>query len=297
MLEPLLLGPTLDSTFTPWRPSLLPLAHGNEQCASGMMRLRRKKVFTPMCLHAGDLISEVINVTGRWPDCDIFSNLWLSRFGTNASGLFIEVGANIGACTLQMLLLTQATVVAVEPNPANLFYLTSSLHGMRKLWRDRVVVLPIGASDSPGISRIFVEHSWRGTNYGNSVLLPDAHAAARIQLGPRKALRAVETAGRAESITIRTLDAVLAPLLATLPAAQHAMMMKVDTQGFECRVLGGAPQLLRSVQALVTEVDEKFLAPQNCSAAMLEDHVRRSGFNEVKTHKSMSEASLVALRT
>eukprot|EP00966_Prymnesium_polylepis_P181525 4204620-Prymnesium_polylepis.1 len=50
------------------------------------------------------------------------------RLGGDKLDVVVEVGANIGACTLQLLLHTNATVLAFEPSPLNLFHLTESLH-------------------------------------------------------------------------------------------------------------------------------------------------------------------------
>ena len=36
----------------------------------------------------------------------------------------LQVGANIGACTVELLLRTNASIVALEPSPTNYFYLT-----------------------------------------------------------------------------------------------------------------------------------------------------------------------------
>ena len=67
-----------------------------------------------------------------------------------------------------MLAHTRAVILAVEPNPVNLFYLTSSLHAARSAplhAASRAAVLPIGVGSERGTSRLFVEHSVRGSNY------------------------------------------------------------------------------------------------------------------------------------
>jgi hypothetical protein len=96
----------------------------------------------PICLREGDHISEAVSRRHRWHECYRFVELWLMLDGPTAtrsyrgasgagrgvryashfppgaagpSGILLEVGANIGACTLEILLLTNATVVSLLP--------------------------------------------------------------------------------------------------------------------------------------------------------------------------------------
>jgi hypothetical protein len=54
--------------------------------------------------------------------------------------------------------------------------------------------------------------------------------------------------------------------------------MKLDAQGFECRVLDGMRQLLErgQVHALKTEVSRRHLQAQGCSEAELLERLRQS---------------------
>ena len=56
-----------------------------------------------------------LTASSRWP--------WQA----GALGVYLDIGANIGACIMTMLLASDAFIVAFEPNPANLFRLTSTL--------------------------------------------------------------------------------------------------------------------------------------------------------------------------
>ena len=87
----------------------------------------------PMCLHAEpDTISDFIKREGRWGECDKLADRVVherTKRGVDLhapGGWALEIGANLGACTL-LLLLANASVVAFEPSPINLFYLTSTL--------------------------------------------------------------------------------------------------------------------------------------------------------------------------
>lgn len=69
-----------------------------------------------MCLAPStEHISWKIRSIGHWQDCEWLTRMWHLR--AKEYDLFVEVGANIGACTLEMLLSTNASIVAIEPSP------------------------------------------------------------------------------------------------------------------------------------------------------------------------------------
>merc|ERR1719375_2510131 len=70
-------------------------------------------------------------------------------------GIYVDVGANIGACVMQMLARPDVDqVVAFEPSPANLYYMTNSLvkqiqSGDASVMKNLVLYpRPLGASRS-----------------------------------------------------------------------------------------------------------------------------------------------------
>ena len=73
-----------------------------------------------MCLMENDRISQHVMRHGSWIGCKNYINMWKEKrsmsilYGTNTNKLdvIVEIGANIGACTLQLLLQTNATVFA-----------------------------------------------------------------------------------------------------------------------------------------------------------------------------------------
>ena len=88
----------------------------------------------------------------------------------------LELGGNIGACTIEMLMRTSASLLVFEPNPQNLFHLTSTLRTL-ELERpqlgvaDRVVVFPIGIGNESFESRLHVAHR----NHGDSIVGTAVH--------------------------------------------------------------------------------------------------------------------------
>mmetsp|Transcript_38686 Transcript_38686/g.81070 ORF Transcript_38686/g.81070 Transcript_38686/m.81070 type:complete len:233 (+) Transcript_38686:52-750(+) len=100
-----------------------------------------------MCVHDFfDIVSKSIIGSKRWKDCDILPKLWsTTSTGDNTDdgdGLYVEVGANIGACILEMLLSTNANIIAFEPHPRNLFHLRSTISKLDPSMQDRVVIVP-----------------------------------------------------------------------------------------------------------------------------------------------------------
>jgi FkbM family methyltransferase len=161
-----------------------------------------------MCLMDNDRISRHVREKGYWVGCDHYVEMWHSqraqkdnskrRNGGDKLDVVVEVGANMGACTLQLLLQTNATVLAFEPSrsPLNLFHLTESLHRTalgNPLLASRVAVFPIAVGDINGSDRIFVAMG----NAGNSVV----HEAVHDHSSQDMSL--------SYPIEVRTLDSVL----------------------------------------------------------------------------------------
>jgi hypothetical protein len=116
-----------------------------------------------MCVHHDDRASDHIANTGRWPPCSILGTVWDKMHTSQESAwpqeppggstIFLDVGAQLGACTVYMLFKMQtARVVVVEPEPRNLFALTSTLLSLPPQYRERVAVLPIAAGDIGGVT-------------------------------------------------------------------------------------------------------------------------------------------------
>jgi hypothetical protein len=106
----------------------------------------------PMCVHATDVVSNAIITNGKWDDCNYLSSLWrwqqhafhMDGFPIASTGsVYLEVGANIGACVAHMLLHTDANIVAFEPGEQNLFCLTRSLLKMGEQFRRCAVAMAV----------------------------------------------------------------------------------------------------------------------------------------------------------
>lgn len=145
-------------------------------------------------------------------------------------GIFLDVGANIGALTLYALLSGAfAKAVALEPAPANRAILERNL-AENDLTR-RTTVLAAAASAAPQQAQLNLD----SRNLG-------AHS-----------LEAGFSMSAGEAVTVRAdrLDTLLAEC-AVAPDA--ITLAKIDVEGHEFAVLEGAPRLLAAGPPLMIEV-------------------------------------------
>ena len=249
--------------------------------------------WTPrMCLRSvSDAVSNNVaryhgRLMRRNGDCDTLVRLWRHSepaATTEGRKLFLELGANIGVCTLTLLVRTNATLVVFEPNPANLWHLTRTLAWATEdnpTIRDRVAVYPIGAGNASASSWLYEDPG----NGGNSVL--DHPAEFTSVTSARQPLR----------VEVRALDEVLpSPGFADWVAA-----VKLDVQGYECRALDGSLRLLgnKSSLAMFVEVSPGHLAPNRCSPHLLGERLRRLGYATrfIRTHTTSNGGYYIAER-
>ena len=157
-----------------------------------------------MCLSASDHVSKQIALNGRWRDCKALVQEWHKGGSDDRDNVAVELGANIGACTLELLLLTNASIAAFEPSPVNLFYLTRTLNKLAARWPSitrRVAVFPIGAGDAAG--RLQMSHE--DGNLGNS------RFAAQLGVG-RIAQRGGERIMTKGALDVYPLDSIFPSL-------------------------------------------------------------------------------------
>ena len=233
-----------------WRPSdpALPAAHPvpGERCAFANLSLwhqntrhgKRYAVAEPMCLARDDLVSERVRTKGRWYDCNNHVLLWKAVAGWDggeadvapasreprsgldgthwpSDGVVLQVGANIGACTMELLHRTNARIIAFEPSAVNLYYLTRTLRLAAERYPTiarRVVVFPLGAGRT---RRKLPLHIQRG-NLGNTVI-GDVEVNSGFQ----------GATSRPESGTVR-LAALMTKTESSLPLSADAQVVPLD---------------------------------------------------------------------
>ena len=206
------------------------------------------------CVHEhDDTISDTIELTGRWADCDILDKLWNSRPSPSADDIYVEIGGNIGSCVFHMLLHTDAHIKVFEPNPDNLFCLTSTLLQLSKETQNRVTLYPIALGLHKSTSKLYVSSK----NAGNGVL-------------NQKIGRSHEKFNQPIDIEVRRYDELLTK-------HDSVGLLKMDAQGHECAIVRGMGRLVEHIKVIKTEIANLWLSGhQNCSDSIL--------FNLLQTH-------------
>jgi FkbM family methyltransferase len=244
-------------------------AHQDAPCQWATFRPARSKhgtrdaVAARMCTYPKDsdrYVSSMIQTCGRWYDCDTLVTLWNAVESDKGSkSIYIEIGANIGSCVMQMLFSTNASIVAFEPDPRNFALLTTTLMVTDCAHRNRVSLFPLALGSSRGNGTINAAADNRGNAVVNQIVKdkPTQRILAPIP------------------IIIETLDSIFAGVnLEDLSVP----LMKMDVQGFECYVVDGMRNVLERTSIIKTEKTEQFLQGQGCSAEKLVKKLEDSKF-------------------
>mmetsp|Transcript_24761 Transcript_24761/g.53598 ORF Transcript_24761/g.53598 Transcript_24761/m.53598 type:complete len:357 (+) Transcript_24761:188-1258(+) len=229
-----------------------------------------------MCLHDPDVdvISGDIAEFGRWKYCDALvveyqhaASFFRKEKASGRRKLFyIEAGANIGSCVLEMLLSTNAEIIAFEPDPRNLAQLTTTLMAMDPAYRNRVALFPIALGSERGSSTIHTAADNRGNalvgqpvpDYKNQMFLPPVQ------------------------ISVEALDDLI-----DLNDGDVAFpLIKMDVQGFECRVIDGMRKVLGATSSVKSEAESKLLAANGCSVEGMLQRLRDARFADTELDKS-----------
>ena len=203
-----------------------------------------------------DALSNVVRAEGKWPDCDDLLVLLRGHL-PEGGGVFVDAGANIGACTL--LVAGQGFEThAFEPQPDNLRHLRASIGSL-----SMVHLHAVALGEASGGATIYRQEG----NAGNSVVgvaHPDDPTSATDRAAMLRNAAAVE---------VRTLDE-------ELPGTPNILLMKLDVQGFEVKVLRGARRLLAAgaIAAIKTELAPAFLEAQGSSQRELCQLLLSEGF-------------------
>lgn len=202
-----------------------------------------------MCLIPNDYLSNVIRRSGSWRDCDEIVH------ASKHSDLFLDVGANIGACTIQALVKTSAEVYAVEPIPKHLFYLNQSLHLLNAKFPFLNVFKRVKVFPHPVGSRT-TKISFK-SDTGNT-----GHTTVE------------EEKKQEQNFLVNTLDTMLLTLV-----DRKRVTMKIDVEGFECHVFLGMHSIFKYIDHLQFEMSDTWLSQQGCSKEILLGILSNNGFH------------------
>lgn len=163
---------------------------------------------------------------------------------------------------MEMLLSTNVKqIVAFEPHPANLFALKSTISRLDPKDQKRIVLYPIGLGDTTAVSTIHSE----ATNMGNSML--DTFVAGKVNQ---------RIAKMTYDVHIERLDSILN--FDEGNGMFHVPLMKLDAQGYECKILEGmGTGIAKQISTIKFEYERNLLQAQNCSNLI--PRLRAFGFN------------------
>jgi FkbM family methyltransferase len=197
-----------------------------------------------------DLVTRTIKRNKRWGDCDVLPKFWNNdeEFQKDENSVYLEIGGNIGACVMEMLLSTNAKIIAFEPHPHNQFMLQNSIQALSHEYQERFVLIPVALGKETARNEIY--SSVR--NMGNSVvgsIVKDYKAQ--------------------DEASFERHDIVVEKLLSIINVNDNnninIPLVKMDAQGFECQVLQGIDQNLADrIQKFKFEVATNHLRAQGC---------------------------------
>lgn len=191
---------------------------------------------------SNDLISTMIMQYGKWPECEDYLNIFKDiENSLHFSGIFLDIGGNIGACSLLFLSYNIKTII-FEPMPDNLYLLTKSLL-MNPSFLNISELYPIALGEKEGKGEIKASSN----NWGGSSLV------ARIPRMNNKIIK------------IFTLDKILKE------RNEVILLTKIDVEGYEYNVLKGGIEKLKSkkIVAIVFEVNCFTLKSQKLSPMVI----------------------------
>jgi len=217
-----------------------------------------------ICVHTSkDVVSGAIRRDQHWIDCDTLSKTWNVSVNKKSnkdtsSPVYIEVGANIGSCVMEMLLGTDAPIIAFEPHPMNLYNLKKTISQLDKSYQDRVTLFPIGLGDLAGSSTIYAANN----NMGNSVVGKVIKDDENQQFDEKLQF----------TINVERLDSLLSS------NNLNVGLMKMDVQGFECKFLEGTgEEIMKKVDKIKFEFASHWLKNHDCTDLL--PRLRNYGFD------------------
>mmetsp|Transcript_18227 Transcript_18227/g.39184 ORF Transcript_18227/g.39184 Transcript_18227/m.39184 type:complete len:421 (+) Transcript_18227:255-1517(+) len=127
-------------------------------------------------------------------------DVWYRAYGGDGP-YYVDIGAEFGACTLEVLLETNAKVLAFEPHPYHVYTIRKMMLELDQAYQSRVTLFPIGLSDKRNEEKVM-----HGTHMH---MLP---------------------------IRVERLDHVLN--MNIIPP-EMKMIVSLEVRGWECRILDG----------------------------------------------------------
>ena len=220
--------------LTPWRPAF-------------KVKARDSKL--SFFVHFRDLIGRHI---AKYGVHEPVPTRWIADYlATAPSGLFVDVGANLGWHTVHAAQCRSVeTAVAFEPDPFNAWLLDRNLaeNGV-----SNAVVSNAAVGAHCGSARL---HRYRSTNHGRHSLLKDYGYGSCL-------------------VPLADLDSALEQL----GLADRAInVIKIDVEGYEPAVIAGATRALQRTRALILEYSPYLSRAGDLSCDDMLDRLDAAGF-------------------
>ncbi|KAL7518983.1 hypothetical protein ACHAWX_003776 [Stephanocyclus meneghinianus] len=212
-----------------------------------------------ICGHSfNKVLTDAVKKEQRWRDCNILPDLWTADGMVDNDSWYIDIGANIGTCLMEMLLSTKASIVAFEPHPMNVYNIKNTVSNLGKEYQDRIMLFPVGLGSIQSNSTIYSGHD----NMGNS------------QLG--KAIKDCHSQQFHEHLQFTAFIERLDSILDT-SKIDSIRFVKMDCQGFECNAVDGTGAVAERIKYMKFEYTQKFLVAQGCTDIV--PRVKKLGFD------------------
>jgi FkbM family methyltransferase len=183
--------------------------------------------------------------------------------------LKIDIGLSVNAPQSQIWLENDASVfvIGVEPLPSNIESITNrdskwSIALNPKFLRKRMFILPIALSE-------------KKVEEGLTFYVTENDPGCSSLLKPRNYL-----ISRTETVPVGTLN----ELITCIPKDSISVIdhVKIDTQGYDLKILEGCGEELKRVFAITLEIDGQEYEGANNSLVGIKEYVERFGFVYVK---------------
>lgn len=185
-----------------------------------------------LCTRNKNLVDTFVRVHGKWRDCDVLPRLLDLAAETKPRRVFVDVGANIGACSMLMAARGGIRVVSFEPEPDNYYALKAAMVANDFGPGVDMRLVNAGASDASATANIYVDR----INSGNSIVrMQGEPAPTQPALGSNG--KGFVPRGTSSQIALTTLDEEI---------HEHVHLLKLDCQGCELHALRGARMLMRT---------------------------------------------------
>ena len=252
-------GPTGTWKLVDWANPITPEEEEKFSCNMTTFVASKSDQQTQICVHTfNDFLSNAIIYDQRWQECDALSDLWTVDGMEDDDSFFIDIGANIGSCVMEMLLSTKANIIAFEPHPMNVYNIKKTVSRLGKEYQDRLLLFPVGLGSAQSSTTIFSGHD----NMGNSQLGTSVKDWGTQQFSEHLQF----------TVFVERMDSLL-----NAAKIDTIKFVKMDCQGFECKAVDGFGALAQKMDSMKFEYAERFLRAQNCTD--LVPRVKRLGFN------------------